>query len=770
MNRGYFGISNESADYGAGRSLGNMPAIVTGNTFIGYQAGLSSQQYGSSNSLTGNGHTLIGYQAGVGLNNSYQNTLIGYQAGSTLKTGSQNTIIGYGITGSSSDPSSITAIGNSITLGSSNAVGVGYSVIPYGSASVAIGSYAQAYGSYSIALGSLAYASFGNGSIAIGYAAGNTVIVTGVTNLFIGYQSGNVGQVNSGKTYTGSSNTFIGYNTGQSIPSASITSASGNGTTITYTAANSFYAGQSVYVTNTVSTSGSSLNLNVATIASANSTQFTVNSALVGTSTGGNAYIQTNYGTALGHNTQVNSNGGVAIGIDSSGNAATVPVNAPNQISLGTANHNTLISGSLTTIGASNLSSVNVSGNITITGTSTHIGATTFSGTTTVNNNLVVASGLTVSGVLSTASEIDTGNLTVGGNLTVTGTSTNIGNTSFSGSVTVSGLNVLTSISGITAGGDLTGTYPNPTLITVGTSGTYGSANVVPILTTDAKGRVSAVTVTGVQIAESQVTGLTTDLSNISGSLSTLSGNIASTSGSLATLSGQFVTLSGSYNTTSGIVTGHTSSIALISGNLNTVSGVAYAALPGSGGTISGNLVVASGLTVSGAVTATGIQITESQVTNLTTDLASKFPYSGGTISGNLIVASGFTVSGTSTQIGNATFSGSLSAVTVTGSNFLYTPNNQTTTYTGTLSDAYSIVLMSGTSSTIFVVPSGVYPVGTQLNVLRVASGVSISGAAGVTIRSTGATAAVPTLRAQYSSATVYQSASGVWYVMGDVA
>ena len=43
------------------------------------------------------------------------------------------------------------------------------------------------------------------------------------------------------------------------------------------------------------------------------------------------------------------------------------------------------------------------------------------------------------------------------------------------------------------ATGDLTGTYPAPTLAAVGTAGTYGSAAIVPTITTDSKGRVIAV-------------------------------------------------------------------------------------------------------------------------------------------------------------------------------------------------------------------------------------------------------------------------------------
>lgn len=59
-----------------------------------------------------------------------------------------------------------------------------------------------------------------------------------------------------------------------------------------------------------------------------------------------------------------------------------------------------------------------------------------------------------------------------------------------------------TTIAGVapggSAGGDLTGSYPSPTLAAAGTAGTYGDATHVPVFTTDSKGRVTAVTNTAI--------------------------------------------------------------------------------------------------------------------------------------------------------------------------------------------------------------------------------------------------------------------------------
>ena len=100
--------------------------------------------------------------------------------------------------------------------------------------------------------------------------------------------------------------------------------------------------------------------------------------------------------------------------------------------------------------------------------------------------------------------------------------------------------------------------------------------------------------------------------------------------------------------------------------------------------------------------------------------------------------------------------------------------NAQTgTTYTTVLADNGKLVTLSNAAAITLTVPlnsSVAYATGAIINIQQIGAGqVTIVGASGVTITSTGATATTPKTRAQYSAASIIKGATDSWTVIGDI-
>jgi hypothetical protein len=104
--------------------------------------------------------------------------------------------------------------------------------------------------------------------------------------------------------------------------------------------------------------------------------------------------------------------------------------------------------------------------------------------------------------------------------------------------------------------------------------------------------------------------------------------------------------------------------------------------------------------------------------------------------------------------------------------------NAQTgTTYTFVLADADNkLVTASNASAQTYSIPTNAttaFPIGTQINLIQIGAGqVTIQAATSgtTTVVSTGATAAAPKCRAQYSAVTLVKRDTDSWYVIGDIA
>lgn len=148
------------------------------------------------------------------------------------------------------------------------------------------------------------------------------------------------------------------------------------------------------------------------------------------------------------------------------------------------------------------------------------------------------------------------------------------------------------------------------------------------------------------------------------------------------------------------------------------------------------------------------------------------------TLTGSQTITNKDLTSGTNTfpsTLVTASSTTTLTNKTLTDAKINLDINAQTgTTYTFVLTDNGKFVTASNASAITVTIPpasSVAYATGAQLNIIQKGAGqVTFAQGSGVTIRSTGATATAPKLRAQYSSATAVYEGSDIWYVIGDIA
>jgi len=153
----------------------------------------------------------------------------------------------------------------------------------------------------------------------------------------------------------------------------------------------------------------------------------------------------------------------------------------------------------------------------------------------------------------------------------------------------------------------------------------------------------------------------------------------------------------------------------------------------------------------------------QSDITSLVSDLAAKAPLASPTFTGTPAAPTA-SASVDTTQVATTAFVQAVAR--------LVTENAQTgTTYTLALTDAGKMVTLSNASAISLEVPANAtvaFPVNTRIDLAQYGAGqVTIAGAGGVTIRSSGSKLK---LTGQYSAATLWKKATNEWLLIGDIA
>ena len=154
--------------------------------------------------------------------------------------------------------------------------------------------------------------------------------------------------------------------------------------------------------------------------------------------------------------------------------------------------------------------------------------------------------------------------------------------------------------------------------------------------------------------------------------------------------------------------------------------------------------------------------------TDLVTDLPADFEVFGQAVATSMADLLG----GTTGQVLSKTSNTDMDFTWIEQDDTTLSFNAQTgTTYTLVASDSAKLVTTSNASPVTVTIPPSVFAAGNQINVQSIGVGLtSFAAGAGVTITSTGASAAAPILRARYSACTIICTASNVFTVVGDLS